>query len=194
MLKIIEPKDHCLHKSRIEALLDLFKLYHNFELTLEEKARTTFIIAEDESHDVYGGALLYKRKLGDLHDKIGKIVSTLHASGRKIWVANLCLSLDQSEPFSTLDELELCQAFYQNLLKRFMKFGRKKNAKFFILSLHPMASFKEKLYGRWTYLLEIYHKDATDGLFHGILGLNSDRRRVRKLTMTNLNQLGREGR
>lgn len=192
MFKIIEPKDHCFHRSRIEALLDLFQIYHNFELTFEEKISSTFIIAEDERNGVYGGAILYKKKVGALYDKIRNIVSAFHPTGRKVWVATLCLSLDQSEPFSAFEELELCQTFYQSLLKRFIKFGRKKKTKFFILSLHPMASFKEKIYGQWPYLLEVPQKEATDGLFHGILGLNSVKRRTYRPSMTRLGQLGRD--
>ena len=193
MLRIIEPKDHCFHRSRIEALLDLFQIYHNFELTLEEKISSTFIIAEDERNGVYGGAILYKKKVGALYDKIRNIVSVFHPTGRKVWVGHLCLSLDQSEPFSAFNELELCRNFYQNLLKRFIKFGRKKKTKFFILSLHPMASFKEKTYGQWPYLLEVSQKEATDGLFHGVLGLNPAKRRVYRPSMTRLSQLGRDG-
>lgn len=192
MLKIIEPKDHCFHTSRIESLLDLFRIYHNFELSSEEKGRTTFIIAEDERNGVYGGALLYKKKVGDLYDKIKNIVSTFHPNGRKVWVATLCLSLNQNVSFSTLDELDLCEAFYQSLLKRFIKFGRKKKAKFFILSLSPLAYVKEKVYGDWPYLLEIHHKEATDGLFHGILDLNSSKRNLCRASVSYLNQLGRD--
>ncbi len=193
MLRIIEPKDHCFHRFRIEALLDLFQIYHNFELTFEEKISSTFIIAEDERNGVYGGAILYKKKVGALYDKIRNIVSVFHPTGRKVWVGHLCLSLDQSEPFSVFNELELCRNFYQNLLKRFIKFDRKKKTKFFILSLHPMASFKEKIYGQWPYLLEVPQKEATDGLFHGILGLNPAKRRTYRPSMTCLGQLGRDG-
>ena len=178
MFKIIGPKEHSLHLARIEALLDLFKVYHNFELSLEERTKTTFMIAEDEKRGVYGGALLYPRKVGNLYDKIKNIVSTLHTQGRKVWVVNLCLCVEEDEPLEALTRLELCQSFYQNLLKRFMKFGRKKNAKFFILSLHPTASFKEKTYGRWAYLLEIHPKESLDGLFHGILSLKPERKKT----------------
>ena len=191
MLKIIEPKDHYLHKPRIEALLDLFQIYHNFELSSEEKSKTTFIIAEDETNGVYGGALLYKKKVGDLYDKIRKIISAFHPMGRKVWVAHLCLSLDQNEPFSAFNEFELCQDFYKNLLKRFIKFGRKKKTKFIILSLHPMASFKEKLYGQWSYLIEVPQKESTDGLFHGALGLTPQKPRSSRSFSTCLSKLGR---
>ncbi|MBY0291725.1 MAG: hypothetical protein K2W92_00320 [Alphaproteobacteria bacterium] len=191
MLKIIEQKDHCFHTLRIESLLDLFRIYHNFELSSEEKGRTTFIIAEDERNGVYGGALLYKKKVGDLYDKIKNIVSTFHPNGRKVWVATLCFSLNQNVSLSTFDELDLCEAFYQSLLKKFIKFGRKKKAKFFILSLSPLAYVKEKVYGDWPYLLEIHHKEATDGLFHGILGLSSNKRKICRPSEICLSQLRR---
>lgn len=175
MFKIIEPKDHFLHHERIEALLDLFKVYHHFELSPEERVLTTFMIAEDERRGVYGGALLYPKKIGSLYSKIKNLISVLHSRGRKIWVVNLCLCLEEDNPVESLTKLELCQSFYAILLKKFMKFGRKKNAKFLILSLHPTASFKEKTYGRWPYLFEINPKESLDGLFHGILSLRSEK-------------------
>lgn len=149
---IIKPKDHHFHRPEIEALLDLFTVYQNLELSSEEKSRTTFMIADDRKRGVYGGALLYQRPIVELNDKIRKMLSALCINKRKVWTGALCFRIEEEEPFSALDKLELYQNFYQNLFKQFIRFRKQEKTNFLILSLCPKDFIRTKVYGQWPYL------------------------------------------
>lgn len=197
MIKIIKPKDQQFHKAKIGSFLDVLKVYQNLELSAEEQARTIFMIAEDEKRGVFGGATLSLHKLERLPDKIAKIISSLCLSKKRVWVANLCLCTEQDEPYSSLEQLDVYQGFYDDLFKKFIKLGKQEKVGFLVLSLRPMDFFKSKTYGHWPYLLEISPKDSLDNLFHGILALKPQKASTNKRTWSAvdcLNQLRRRGR
>jgi hypothetical protein len=173
MIRIIEPPSHAFYQPKIDAVLDLFKVYMNISLPLEEQAKTTFMIAENEKCGVYGGILLCKKK-GDVFDhKITKVISVLHSTKRKFWTATLCVGLAEDETLSAFDKLELCEEIYQSLFKKLMAFGKKEDANFLVLSSRSEDAFKTKTYGHWPYLIEVQTKDSRNDLFHGILDLKS---------------------
>ena len=194
MLRIIEPPSHGFYQSKIDTLLNIFKIYQNLELSLEEQAKTTFIVAEDPKCGVYGGALLYKKKVRTFEDRIEKIISALYSNKRKVWAVKLCLCIEEDETLLSFEKLDLFQDFYSSLLKKFMNFGRQENASFLVLSLRPTDFFKTKTHSYWPYLLEIQPKDSFDGLFHGILDLKSLRPKAYTnpwQTVDRLNQMRR---
>ena len=171
MMKIIKPKDYNLYQPKIEALLDLFSVYQNVELSSEEKRTATFMIAEDKERGVYGGAFLIQKPIEKLDEKTRDILNVFSSHKKKVWTANLCFCLDGNEPFSDLENLDLCQNFYERLFKKFIKFGKQEKTKFLVLTLRPTDLFRSKTYGHWPYLLEIEPKDSMDSLFHGLLSL-----------------------
>lgn len=173
MIRVIEPPSHVFYQSKIDAVLDLFKVYMNISPSLEEQAKTTFMTLEDEKYGVYGGVLLSKQK-GDIFDKkIANIISVLHSNKRKFWTATLCLGLEEGQALGPLERLELCEDVYQNLFKKLIVFGKKEGANFLVLSSRSEEAFKTKTYGHWPYLIEIQPKDSRSGLFQGILDLKS---------------------
>ena len=173
MIRIIEPSSHLFYQSKIDSVLDLFKVYMNVSLSVEEQAKTTFMIAEDEKHGVYGGVLLSKKK-GDVFDnKITNVISVLHSNKRKFWTATLCLGLEEDQTLGPFERLELCEDFYQSLFKKLMAFGKKEEANFLVLSLRSTDFFKTKTYGHWPYPIEIQPKDSRSSLFQEILDLKS---------------------
>jgi hypothetical protein len=171
MIKVIKPKDYNLYQPKIEALLDLFSVYQNVELTSEEKRTATFMIAEDKERGVYGGAFLIQKPMEKLDEKISNILHVFSSHKKKVWTAKLCFCVDGNEPFSDLENFDLCQNFYEMLLKKLIKFGKKEKTKFLMLTLRPTDLFRSKSYGHWSYLLEIEPKDSMDSLFHGLLSL-----------------------
>lgn len=194
MMKIIKPKDQKFHQATIGSFLDLLNVYHNRALSEEEQAKTIFMIAEDERRGVYGGAMLSQQKVESLQDKIANIIASIDVNHRDVWVANLCFHPVQNEPFSPIEQAELCHNFYNDLLKKFHEFGNHEKISFLVLSLQPMDFFKSKTYGQWPYLLEISPKDSLDSLFHGILALKPQKPLAPKsswLAMECLNQLRR---
>ena len=175
MMKIIKSKDYNLNQPKIEALLDLFRVYQNVELSSEEKRTATFMIAEDKERGIYGGAFLIQKPVEKLDEKITNILHVFSSHKRKVWTANLCFCVDGNEPFSDLENLDLCESFYNGLLKKLIKFGKQEKTKFLVLTLRPTDLFRSKTYGHWPYLLEIEPKDALDSLFHGLLSLKVEK-------------------
>lgn len=171
MLNIIEPKDHYAHQSRIEAFLDLLKVYQSFSLVDEEKENATFIVGSDNERGVYGGAVLYQQKVRDLYKDIGKIVSSFQPERQNVWAARLGLFLGD-EPYYTLEELDFREDFYRDLLKFFIEFGKKESLDFLALTLCSSDAYTTKRRFYWPYILVIRTEEASDNLFHGILSLN----------------------
>ena len=194
MLRIIEPPSHVFYQSKIDTLLDLFNVYQNLKLPLEQQTKTTFMVAENDKCGVYGGAFLCKKKAYAFDDNIAKIISSLHSNKRKVWAANLCLCIEEDETLSSFDKLDLYQDFYQSLFKKFVAFGKKENANFLVLSLHPTDYFKTITYGYWPFLFEVQPKDSLDGLFHGILALKSKKQAPYKQAWPSLECLRQLGR
>ena len=56
-----------------------------------------------------------------------------------------------------------------------MRFGKKEEADFFILSLRPAEFIKIKTHGHWPFLIEILPNASSDGLFHGLLALKPEK-------------------
>ena len=90
MLRIIEPPSHEDYQSEIDTLLYLFQVSQKVELPLEEKVKSTFIMAKDPKCGVYGGAILRKKPLYALDERIEAVLSTLHSKSRKVWFVQLC--------------------------------------------------------------------------------------------------------
>jgi len=171
MFKLIEPKDHSFYQTAIESLLGLLKVYQHFELSLQEKSGSIFIIAEDCQRGVYGGVVLRQKKVSSLQERMKNIISTFHPDREEVWTATLCLCVELNESFSSLSTLELSQNFYRNLHKVFLEFGHKVEERFLCLTLSLPEYFKMKKYGNWSYAFEVYHQESLDRRFHGILSL-----------------------
>ena len=171
MLNIIKPQDHQYHKASINSFLGLLKAYQSFSFPEQEKEKATFIIGSDNTWGVYGGAVLYQQKVSELYKDIGKIVSNFQPERESVWVARLGLYRGD-ESYYTLEELDLRESFYRNLLKHFIEFGEKENLDFLVLSLCSSDSHQTKRHGSWPYILEIRAADSSDNLFHGILSLD----------------------
>ena len=171
MLNVIESQDHQYHKAHIHSFLGLLKVYQSFSFSEQEKEKATFIIGSDNTWGVYGGAILYQQKINELYKDIGKIVSNFQPERENIWVARLGLYRGD-EPYYSLEELDLRENFYRDLLKHFIEFGEKENLDFLVLSLCSSDANQTKHYRSWPYILEIKAVDSLDNLFHGILSLD----------------------
>lgn len=208
MLNIIEPKNHRAYQARIDSFLSLLKIYQNFSLPQEDLKKATFIIASDAERGVRRGALLCKKKVGALDQRIAHLISVLHSKTRKVWTVSLFLEEGEPATSSCIDKLELSGSVSQRvisenpasqrltyqslesqsldpkglesqtLLKKLIKFGKKQKASFLILSLRPTPFLKIQTYSHWPYLLEVQPEDSADGLFHGIVDLKSQKPQV----------------
>lgn len=183
MIKIIRPKDHKFHKPKIEALLDLFAIYQKLELFEEEKNSTTFMVANDTTRGVYGGALVRQQPLKCLDPNVAQLISSLSPTKRRVWIVNLCSTIEQEKSFPTIEQLNLCETFYQSLFKNFVKFGKETKIGFLVIKLLHKDYFNLKAYGYRSCIFKVEPKDSFDGLFHGILPLKLSKQLYIELSM-----------
>jgi hypothetical protein len=173
MLKIIEPSSHEVYQSEIDRLLYFLQVSQKIEIPLEEKTRSSFIIAKSPKCGVYGGAVFRKRPLDALHETTETTLSTLHSKSRKIWFVQLCACIVGCEGLPREDKLILFKSFYSRLYKQLVKFGKQHKARFLVLSLSPsdyaITSF-------WPYILEVLPDNTLDHRFQGILALKPTKR------------------
>ena len=178
MLKIISPKGQKVHQPTIEAFLDLLKVYQNFELSETRRKKATFLVAEDNEHGVYGGAVLYPQKVmgsdEEIHDdyehSFCSAFATYHPEIEEFWIARICFCLEANFSPDGLKGMELCEAFYQELHEAFKAFGQSNESDFIAFSLCTFDAMDPPFYKKWLYL-PIWRSNDRSGLLHGILSL-----------------------
>lgn len=174
MFKIIEPHRQCYYKARLDLFTGLMRLQQSFCLSPEEQSQATFILAEEGEGEVYGGAMLYRKSLQDLHPRIRKTILTLGSPEEKIWEGTLFL---KSERLAYVrDRGFFMQTFYRNLLDKLIEVGRERGAYFLCLTLSPVEYFRIRKRSFWPWMIEVNSQDSLDGLFHGILSLTTNKR------------------
>lgn len=178
MLKIIGPKGQKFHESTVESFLDLLKIHHNFKLTPVQKKKATFLIMEDETHGVYGGAVLYPQAISDItvhsreetyEDKFASLFSSFQPQEIKCWISRICFCLET-------EEVEKIQSFYRDLYNAFLAFGNEHNIGFIALTSFSLDTVKTPFHKRWRRrCMSVAFSHTTDGLKHGILSINGDK-------------------
>lgn len=189
MLKIIEPEFHENHGHTIDSLLGLLKIYHNFSLSPEAQDQATFIIAEDKTRGIYGGAVLYPQKISSSlelaandtdEETLGKMFSAFQPKGQVYWTAKICLCMGGKEHSSAFDNLDLCLSFYKNLYKALTEFGIAKDIEYLSFTLYVPETIMVLPYEEWPYLLEVRLTEDKDEFLHGILSLKGNKFRLRR--------------
>ncbi len=171
MFKTIEPKHHCFYKPLIEHFIKSCPSL-GFEFSNPLQNRTTFILKEDQKRGVYGGAMLFKRKLSDFPKELVKPLSNFISLKEPIWEAVVSISFEDDSPLYTSREVEqFCQTFYRSLYETLVKFGKKERTGFLYVSLDSGEYHCVEGLTLWPYVFELKPQDSSDGLFHGILPL-----------------------
>lgn len=181
MLKIIKPKDHDAHRQRIGALLDLLTVYQGFDLPLEKRSKSHFIIAESDEEGVYGGAVLYLQSIAPHLDLAGtdtneeaviKLTSAFQAEGEEYWTARICLCLEEGTSVAKiLETQDICHRFYKNLYQAFTKFGEEQRIDYLAYTLRVAETYSMKTYEYWPYRLDVALADQDHEFGHGLLSL-----------------------
>ncbi|MBA3814528.1 MAG: hypothetical protein H0X26_08625 [Alphaproteobacteria bacterium] len=180
MLKIINPKGQKLHQFTVESFLDLLKVYQNFELSPEQKKKATFLIAENEAHGIYSGAVLYSENISDVTDcskdetyeeKFCNLFSAFQGSELKCWRARIFFCLETSSTPEGQTGVELSQSFYRDLYEAFLVFGNSKDIEFIALTSFSFDTMNPPFYKKWPRCMPVKFSYTTDGLKHGILSL-----------------------
>jgi len=175
MLKIIEPSSHEVYQAEIDTLLYFLQVSQKIEIPLEEKTRSTVIIAKDPKYGVYGGAIFRKKRSDALDETIETALSTLHSKSRKVWFVQLCACMVDCDGLSREDKLTLFKSFYARLYKKLVKFGKQHKTRFLVLSLSPSDYAITSSYQGWPYILEVLPDNTLDHRFQGILALKPEK-------------------
>ncbi|OJW51126.1 MAG: hypothetical protein BGO67_12415 [Alphaproteobacteria bacterium 41-28] len=195
MFKIIEPHRQCYYKARLDLFVKLMRLQQRFFLSSREQSQATFILAEEEEGEVYGGAILYRKSPHDLHLQIKKTILTFCPYEEEIWECTLFL---QSERLSYVRDRDFfMKVFYRNLLEKLIEVGREHGVYFLCLTLSPVESHRIRKASFWPWIVELTPQESLDNLFHGILSLQinegSSRERTQKICPTNFSPQTRKG-
>lgn len=172
MLTLIEPKDHCFSKSRIDIFTELMKKYYHIDLSISVQNNSTFIIAEDQESGVYGGAQLHEKRVRSLPDKIRERIECFLPQDEMVWNCTVFLHLENEDTLSSIDDFEpFCWTFYRKLYDKLVEFGAKMGTGFLCMTLDPGEYLCTEDMGLWPYVLEVKTQESSDRLYHGILSL-----------------------
>ncbi len=169
MLSIIEPQDHNFHQQKIDSLLSLFSIYHHFTLPRAIQEEVTYVVAEDEAHGVYGGALFYPQKAKDLHEEILNLFT--FSSNSKVWAARLCCCEAYDDPVSE-EKVEFYETFFRELYSVLGDLTRQKRSNCLPLVLSPQEYHDTLTYARWPFLSTVKFSDTSQDL-HALLSFPS---------------------
>lgn len=169
MLNVIEPASHNLHTNSIGSLLRLFKVYQDFELLPKDQNKATFIVAEDDTRGVYGGAVFFPQKIKELDETLYNLLSI--QENRTVWCARLCLSIEQDGGSLSLDHLELCENFYRELYKVLGVLGNGKDTNCLPMKLCSRDYRNSLLYGNWAYFTELKPEELSSDYVYVLLAL-----------------------
>lgn len=180
MLKIINPKDQKNHKIAIESFLDLLKVYQNFELSLEQKKKATFLIAEDQRYGVYGGAVLFAEKtyqfqsfskVETYEEKFSRLFEDFQPNATEYWRARTCFCLAVQSVPNRLEWQDLYLSFFHDLHESLMAFGDPKEIEFITITSFSLDAIHQPYHRKWPHCMPVKFSHAKDGLRHGILSL-----------------------
>lgn len=201
MLKIIRPQGQIFHLPTIEAFLDLLKVYQNFEISNRRRKKATFLIAKDEKHGVYGGAVLYSQKVYEAEEDIRQdpyedtfcgAFATFRPQIQEFWIAKICFCLEANFSLDGLEGMEICEKFYTELCEAFKDFGKSKKIEFLAFSLCSFDTNEPPFHKKWLYS-PVWRSDDASGLAHGILSITKKKfmpvkKRQPKIAISSLKQ------
>ncbi|MBP9692330.1 MAG: hypothetical protein KBD90_03250 [Alphaproteobacteria bacterium] len=171
MFNIIEQKDHFLYQEKIDSLLGLLKIYQDFSLSPKNQEKSTFIIAENDTRGIYGGAVFYPQKTKDeLQETLSNFLS--FSQNRTVWCTCLCFCPDDREKVR-VEAIELCENFYVELYEILGDLGEKKSTNCLPIALSLQDYHHSLVHGNWSYLKA--EPDGEDDVY-GLLSLPDKRR------------------
>ena len=178
MFDFIPPTDHDSFRERINNFLKDLKT-HNSDLygTIKPKSKATFILAQENSYQIEGGAILFQQKPSSLHTEVqGYIKDNGHLS-ESVWAGTLYLHFEDEIQGHIFESL--CKVFYQYLYESLLTFGVQEQTSFLCLTLDPCEHLSTELIGLWPYKVQVRHRESPDGLFHGVLALTGNQNKLK---------------
>ncbi len=147
------------------------KFIQGKNIILEDLSKATFI--HTEGRGIAGGACLVKKEIKHIHQDVRTLVANLALHQGHVWECS-GVYLETSLTYPTPDSPEFrfySQAFYRELYEELVEFGKKNHIGFMIMKLGSEVYASTKEFGLWPYVVELKPKNASQGIFHGILPL-----------------------
>ena len=188
MFTLIQQKKKKSDLAKIESFLDLLKDYQDIDVSISRKKNATFIVADNEKYEAYGGALLYPQKVdssdqeaSDLYDEtLCGAFKIFQPDIQEFWMARVCLCLkDQS--CSIPENINCLRNAYKEMYRQLIAFGEQKNLDFLSFTLNSAAPFMNLLLGEeWPNRIDITYSGSEDRLCHGVLSITGKKFLTRK--------------
>ncbi len=170
MFTFIEPTYDSFSKSSTHSFLEKIKNNSALSHFFQDPQQGHFILTEDPTNGILGGAFLLKQKIISLHKDIRKSLPSFTSHNHEVWTCLIALYFENNH-LSAHFEL-FCKTFYQNLYRELVQFGLRYKINFLCMSLEPGEYLCTEAIGFWPYVVEVRPQDSLDGLFHGVLSLS----------------------
>lgn len=173
MFEFLESSSSIVSKGCVDSYIEVMKkkesLFELFNNTYERK----FILMNDDSKGIFGGAMLQKKSLNSVTSAIRNKLPSSITCNKEAWVGTVYLHLDNENLFPDFDSF--CKLFYVELYQKLVEFGVNEGIDYMSVSLLPGEYLCTEILGFWPYVLELRPHESGDGLFHGILSLLKNR-------------------
>lgn len=164
----IEANHYPFNHYRVHSLLQLLKKTQHFELSAEETKLATFFVADNGENEVYGGAVLLKKRALPHKNKVAKV-----ACQNSLWACSFTLHLPNKDPlYMSSKRLAFCRQFYKRLYDSLITFGQDRKISFLWCTLDAEEANCVEGASSLPFIFKIQPKDSTEGLFQGLLSLD----------------------
>ncbi len=175
MLKfeIIESTTRIFRNNLIKAMIEHMKFSQGIEISWKNRVAPVFIVAENRTMKVSGGACLLKKNMFEINEDVREILPARPLYSNAVWeCSSVYLNSALGSPLPNTPETEVFfQSFYQGLYEALLEFGEKKDVSYLIMQLSADTYVSIKKFSSWPYIAEFSPQNSCDGLFHGILPL-----------------------
>lgn len=161
----IESRKNSTRNMLIDSIVTKMRLTLQKDVSLKELALATFIITKEEERGTTGGACLFKKDCKDIQGDVKDLIPNLPPYQTHVWECSGIFF--DTLPLTAVENALLLHAFYRELYKELVKFGKIKGIGFVIMKLTAEIYTSSKKFGLWPYIVEI----KSENLFHGILPL-----------------------
>lgn len=161
----IESRKESTRNMLMDSIVTKMRLTLEKDISLKELTLATFIITKEEERGTAGGACLFKKDLKEIQGDVKDLIPNLPPSQTHVWECSGIFF--DTLPVNAVENALLLHAFYRELYKELVAFGKMKRIGFVIMKLTAEIYLSSKEFGLWPYIVEI----KSENLFHGILPL-----------------------
>lgn len=161
----IESQKDPTRNMLIDSMITKIKLTLQKDVSLKDLTLATFIVTKEAERGTTGGACLFKKTFKEIQGDVKDLIPNLPLYQTHVWECS-GIFFDTLPP-DAVESSSLFHAFYRELYKELVEFGKIKGIGFVIMKLTAEIYSSSKKFGLWPYIVEI----KAENFFHGILPL-----------------------